>query len=98
MVTWYNATNFTEGDGLLAIFRIANDYTANLFGTLFLLGFFVVLLIVLRVENKHKITLASWTTAIVGIIYVPLGIMNQWVVYFMVIVSVIGVIGLFVGE
>lgn len=97
-MSWYNTTNFTEGDGLLAIFKIANDYTANLFGTLFLLGFFVILIIVLKGENKHKITVASWTTAIVGIIYVPLGIMNQWVVYFMVILSVIGFIGLFVGE
>ena len=97
-MSWYNTTNFTEGDGLLAIFKIANDYTANLFGTLFLLGFFVILIIVLKGENKHKITVASWTTAIVGIIYVPLGIMNQWVVYFMVMLSVIGFIGLFVGE
>ena len=99
MATWYNTTNLTDGDSFLAIFRAANEYTANMFGTLFLLGFFVVLMIVLgKYEVKHRISVASWATAIVGIIYVPLGLVNSWVIYLMVILFVGGFIGLFVGE
>ena len=99
MTEWYNTTNFTDGDSFLAIFRFANEATANMFGTLFLLGFFVVLMVVLgKYEVKNRIAVASWATSIIGIIYVPLGLMNQWVIYLMVILFVGGFIGLFVGE
>ena len=99
MSNWYNTLNFSNQSGFFEIFRMANSYTLNMFGTLFLLGFFVVILIVLgRYEVKHRLVVASWATAVIGIIYVPLGLINTWVIYMMVILFVGGFVALFVGD
>ena len=99
MTDWYNIDNFSNQSGFVDIFRIANAYTLDMFGTLFLLGFFVMLMIVLgRYESKHRIVVASFATALVGIIYVPLGLINTWVIYLLVILVTVGVIGLFTSN
>lgn len=96
---WFNLENFTNTSSFLEIFRVANEYTNNMFGTLFLLGFFVMLVIITgKYEFKHRLTVAAWATGAVGIVYVPLGLVNTWVVYMMVILFVGGFVGLFVGE
>jgi hypothetical protein len=92
---WYNTTNFTTQDSYIGILHAANDSTAGLFGTLVLLGFFVVLLLALsRTEVKNKLTVSAWVTAIIGIVWIPLGIINTWVIYLMIILFVIGFVGL----
>jgi len=98
-MAWYNTTNFTTGDSLFDIFKTANQYTQNMFGTLFLLGFFVMLLIITgRYEMKHRITVASWSTGVLGILFVPLGLVSDWVIYLMIILFVGGFISLFLGD
>jgi len=94
-MVWYNTSNFTSQDAITNLIRVANEYTQQWFGTLILLGFFIITMVVLmRYEMKHRITVASWTTALIGILYVPLGIINMWVIYLMLILFVGGFVGL----
>ena len=94
---WYNLDNWTNQSGFFEIIKVANQYTANLFGTLFLLGFFIMLMIITgRYQVKQRLAVSAWTTAIIGIIYIPLGIINLWVIYLLIILFVGGLIGLFI--
>ena len=79
--------------------KVVNSYTSDLFGTLFLLGFFLVLFISTnRGHPKSALTVSAWSTAIIGILLIPLGIVNTWVIYLLLILFITGFIGLFVGD
>lgn len=97
--TWYNVSGFINETDFVGMIKAANSYTNNLFGTLILIGFFIVLLIVLmKYEMKHRITVAAWTTGVIGMLYMPLGILSGWVVVLIVFVFTLGFIGLFWGD
>lgn len=98
-MSWYNTSAFVNETGFTEMVKAANSYTNDLFGTLVLLGFFVVLMIVLaRYEPKHRITVAAWTTSVIGMLYMPLGILNGWVVVLIVLLFAGGFAGLFWGD
>jgi len=100
-MAWYNTSDFVNQSGFFDILKVANEYTNNLFGTLFLLGFFVMLMIITskpQYEVKHRLAVSAFSTAVVGIIYVPLGLVNTWFIYLMIFLFVVGFIGLFTGD
>ena len=95
----YNLTNFTDSDSYIQMVSAANEYTNGLFGTLILLGFFIVLMIMLgrRYEAKDSVTVSAWTTAVIGMLYMPLGLLNGWVVVAIVALFTIGFIWMVKG-
>lgn len=93
---WYNVTNFTDKDNLVGIFKVANDYTKGVFGIITYLGFFLLMLYLFSgYQPKEAFAASTFITALVGIVMMPLNIINPWVILIMIVGAVGSLVSLF---
>lgn len=93
---WYNLTNFTDKDNLVGIFEAANDYTKGVFGIITYLGFFLLMLYLFSgYQPKEAFAAATFIAALVGIVMMPLNIINPWVILLIIVGAVGSLISLF---
>lgn len=93
---WYNLTNFTDEDQLVGIFEVSNVYTKGVFGIMIYIGWFLLLLFVFAdLEPKKAFAGASFLTALVGIVMLPLNIINPWLILVAMVAAVASLISLF---
>lgn len=98
---WYNFTNFTSKNAFVDILKFANQVTKDWFGALVIFGFMFVLLISFKsqgYELRSSITSSALISTIIAILMRAIGLVSDYVIYILVVISIIGIISLYYGE
>lgn len=95
---YYNTSDFGNQSTYSGFLDKASEYTNHWYGTLFLLGFLIITYFSSRrytLENKRALTVAFWSTTIVGILMIPLGIVKMEAILFIIVLFVGALVTLF---
>ena len=94
-MTWYNFTNMTDSNTTINILRFANEITGNWYGIMVIVGFFFVMFIALiGYGARQSLTVSSFITAIITILFRVLGLVSEKMVLLIVVFVAIGLISL----